>query len=220
MPANVRRTSPIATGTVLRSTATRPRSRVDDDAGAVVIALRHAGHRIRHAEFDQHERRRQRVDQPVAGVRELVSCRAAAAAHPGRRHGLAGPQPDRVVAHAVACREPVAVDAQRRELQRAGLFHREVAHGHALAIAQRAEHGQRVGEVRHRLAVQLGQYRAARNASGAEHVARIRDIDPRDRHVHVPRHLPGQRVQDAVADLEVLVGRDLLQVLHRQPDCP
>ena len=86
-PANVRRTSPTATGTVLRSTTTSPRCGVDDDAGAVVVALGDTGDRERHVERHEHERRRETVRLCVARRDEASCARASPAASPPGRAG-------------------------------------------------------------------------------------------------------------------------------------
>jgi hypothetical protein len=54
-------------------------------------------------------------------------------------------------------------------------FHRVIAHGRALPVAQRLEDRERVVEVLQRLAVELGHHRTARDAGDAQHVAGIRN---------------------------------------------
>src|ERR1700741_3952815 len=98
-----------------------------------------------------------------------------------RRDRFAGPQAQRVVAPAVPRREPGAVDAQRGEPGRPRFLEREVTDGRALALSPPGEDRERVGDIRHRTAVELGDHRAARDPGGAERVAWVRDVDAGDR---------------------------------------
>ncbi len=137
----------------------------------------------------------------------------------GRRAGgevLAVPQPGGVVAVAVVRREPQAVHAHRAQLAVVGIVDGDVAHGSAIAVAERRDAGlelrQRVG----RLTVEGHDHRAARDAGRAEHVAGIGDVHPAGRDVEVPRLLIGQRIHHRIAELGIGARGDGVQVADRQ----
>ena len=69
VPANVRRTSPSGDGHGVAIDEHQPALGIEDHARAVVAALGDAGHGIRHVEVDQHERRRELVDDRIGRLR-------------------------------------------------------------------------------------------------------------------------------------------------------
>jgi hypothetical protein len=73
-------------------------------------------------------------------------------------------------------------------------------------------HALKIVEVVELLAADTGHDAAARDRGLAEDVAGIRDVDAGDRPIEMPRLLIRELVKDAVAVLDVLVGRDVVQV--------
>ena len=112
---------------------------VDDDAGAVVVALGDAGQRERHVERHQHERRGELVGTLVGadgeiGAGGLDRCRSR-----GRRQFYARPQASLIVATADPGREPGAVHPHHARLGALRVVERRVAQGRALAVRQRGD---------------------------------------------------------------------------------
>src|SRR3977135_2243251 len=102
VPAKVIRTSPMASGTGLRSIATSPPARcVDGGARAVIVFLGDAGHGIRHVEVHHHQRWRQSIDAHIAGFGELRGGRLHAGRSGTSADADAGPGAQSVVALAL-----------------------------------------------------------------------------------------------------------------------
>ena len=205
MPAKVRRTSPTDTGTVLRSVIDQAALGIDDQAGAVVVALGDARYRIRHIEGDEHQRWRDRRRVLVVDARQLRRCGRRRRRLCRRRQVAAWPVADMIVALARARGEPASIDAYRAQLAGVGIVDGHIAHGSARAVTQLAHRGGEIRQVLDLLRVQLGDDRAARHACGIEDIARGGDEHaahrggetraPPGRTAYAPRHrrIPGTR---------------------------
>ena len=172
---------------------------VDDHARAVVAALGDARDRIRHVEVDQHERRREPIDDRIGRLREAGRRRL-------RRLRVAVVRPRRARPRAELRRRacttragiPAPIHAHHAPLRRVRIVDREEAHRRALAVLaapRRPARNRRASAIS--LAADFGDHGAARHAGRAEHVTGIGDVHAADRHVDVARLLPRQVVHDA-----------------------
>ena len=187
---------------------------VGDEPRAVVVAVRDARHGVRHVEVHEHERRRDGLHVALALARER---RAFAGldrlARRARREGLARPDAERVVAAAALCREPAAVVRDEPLALGLRLVERHESHRHLRVVGERLEHALEIVEILERLAADAGHDAAARYRGLAEHVTGIRDVDAGHGAVEMPRLLIREIVEHAVAVLDVLGGRDRVQIL-------
>ena len=126
----------------------------------------------------------------------------------------AGPNPQRVVALALARGKPTAIHADDLELCRARILESDITHRRPRTVREVGQRRLEIGERLRFLAVEGADEGAVRNAGAAEHVAGIRHIHALDRQVVVPRLLIGERVHDGFAELDVLIGGDGAQRLH------
>ena len=190
--------------------------RIDDQPGAVVVALGDARHRVRHVEGHHGERGGERVHARIRVARELRRARRRGLGRRTRRQVMTVPQPGTVVALAVMRREPQPVHADGVQLGAVGGLDRQVAHAGALAVAELRDARLEVLQGVDLLAVQRQHHRPARHTGGAEHVAGVGDVHPAGRHVQVSRLLVGERVHHRVPELRVGARGDGVQIPDRE----
>ncbi len=189
---------------------------VDDQAGAVIVALGNAGNRIRHVEGHHRQRRRERGQQRILVLRKL---RRADFRILGSRpcHQVAAvPDALGIVALAVVRGEPTPVHAQRAQVAAVGIVHRDVADGRPVAVAELRQPRLHVGQVLHLMVVHVRDHRTARDAGRAEYIARACDIHAAHRDIEVTGLLIGQRVHDGIAELGIRAGSNRMQVGNRE----
>ena len=213
----VSRRSPSETGTVSRSTTTRPRSA----STTRPVPEKSARARRRSCRAPRTRRRRAtapgrapRGARPVEGGRD----RRRGGGGGGGRRRPAVPVAGRVVARAALHREPAAVDGEHRDPRRSRAVEVEPAQREPRAVGLGGEARLERGEVRHRLAAHGGHERAGRHVRPREGVAGSGDVDAAHRDRVVARLLERERVEHAAAELEVLGGRDRVQVSDRDGD--
>jgi hypothetical protein len=163
--------------------------RVHHQPGAVVEAVGNARHRVRHLEIHQHQRWLQRAQAPVALRRETGGGRRRQRCDADLRQRLAGPVAQPIVARAQRGREPAAVDAHAAQPGAARIVEFVVTDRHSRLVRQRPDDGQELVQARGGVAVDLDDHRAARHGRGRQHVARVGDINARQRLVEVARLL-------------------------------
>src|SRR5882757_6651381 len=192
----------------------QPALRIDDEAGAVIVLLRNSGDEIRHVERDHYQGRRQAIDARIAGLRELRGRRRHTRRQGSRCDADARPDPQRVVALALARGKPASIHANDFELRCTRVLERHVAHRCPGPVGQIGESRFEIREGFYFLAVERADQGAVRYSGAAEYIAWIRDINTLDRQVVVPRLLVRERMHDRLAEFDVLIGGDGAQGLH------
>ena len=131
---------------------------------------------------------------------------------------LAGPDAGEVIAAAAQRREPVAVVRDDSLLLAARVVESDEADSDLATARKLLELALEIVEIPDGLTVDFGYQTRTRDRGRAEHVARIRDVDAGGRPIEVPRLLIRQVVKDTVAILDVLVRREIVQILdiHRE----
>ena len=188
--------------------------RVDDEAGAVIILLGHPGHRIGHVEGHHHQGRSELVDARIAGLGVLRARRRHGGGQGAGLDADARPDPQGIVALALARRKPAPVDAHHLELRGVRILQGDVAHRGARTVREGGQCRLEIRERIHFLAVELTDERAARNAGAREDISGVGDVHALDGQVVMPCLLIRERVHHRFAEFEVLIGRDGAQGLH------
>ncbi len=129
----------------------------------------------------------------------------------------AGPDTRLVVAPAARGPEPLALVRDDALLLALRVVEREEADAELRAFGEARDRLLEIVEVPDALAADLRDQARPRYRRGAEDVARARHVDARHGPIEMARLLVRELVKDAVAVLDVLVGRDRVQVVDGDP---
>ncbi len=188
---------------------------VDDQPGAIVVPLGDTGQRVRQVECDDYQGRRHGIRNRIGMPGQFCTARLGRL---GRRPGgevAAWPRALLIVALAAPRREPYPVHFDQAHDRVLRVLHRDVTRLGTLAIGQIVQRGLKVIQVFDRLTVHLDDDRATRNCRFRQQVAGVGNVNSGRRAIVMTGLLVRQLVDNRVAELQVLVRRNLVQIIDR-----
>ena len=185
---------------------------IDDDPGAVVVAVANAAKRIRQVEGHNDERRCDRPNLRVRMPRELSAARRREFRQWPGTEIAARPDARCIVARTAAHGEPDTIHLERPNDNVLRVVDRHVAQQCPRTVGESVQRLFEIVEVADLVRAKLGDYRTARHGGLRHQVTGIGNVDALDRQIVVTRLLIGELVDDGIANLQILGRRDRMQI--------